>query len=182
MDNDLLPGERVLWEGRPARRHVIRRADAALIPFSLVWWAFAIFWETSVIADDAPAFAKLWGIPFVLVGIYLVAGRFVLRALAFRHTRYTVTGTRILVHGGWNGKALTTAYLKSLPPPVISEKPDGSGDLAFGGFPGLGDAFTSGRRNSWRMWSAEPQTEPVFWAVPDVRRVRDFVAHAQSQV
>jgi hypothetical protein len=33
---DLLPGERILWEGRPVRTQLFRPTDAFLIPFSLV--------------------------------------------------------------------------------------------------------------------------------------------------
>ncbi|GAA4608085.1 hypothetical protein BJY16_006661 [Actinoplanes octamycinicus] len=181
METDLLPGERVLWQGRPQRHRLFRRTDLTLVPFSLLWCGFAIFWETSVILSGGPTLLKLWGIPFVLIGLYLVAGRFVVRAVASRRTRYTITTNRVLVHGGWSGTRLTTAYLKSLPPPVVTERPDGSGDLAFGALPGPTDVFTTThRRNGWRAWSTEPSTTPVLWDIPDVRLVRDFAAHAQS--
>lgn len=180
VDNNLLPAERILWEGRPVRHRLLRSTDAVMIPFSLAWCGFAIFWETSVFTGGAPIFFVLWGLPFVVVGLYVVAGRFIVRSVSSRRTRYTLTDKRILIHGGWSGNRLTTAYVKSLPPPVITEQEDGSGSLAFGTFPALSDSFSGGRRIGWRAWSSEPSSIPVFWDIPDVRRVRDFVAHAQS--
>ena len=71
LENDLRPNlasdEKLIWTGRPKTGIVFRGSDLFLVPFSLLWGGFAIFWETSVIATDAPFFFKLWGIPFVLV-------------------------------------------------------------------------------------------------------------------
>jgi hypothetical protein len=181
VESHLLPGERILWEGRPLRYPLFRLGDVLLVPFSVLWCGFAVFWEIGVLADGAPIVFRVWGVPFVALGLYFVAGRFVVRAVASRRTRYTITSSRILVHGGWSGGRLTTAYLKSLPPPVITERPDGSGNLAFGAFPGIADAFTGGRRRAWSAWSSEPSATPILREVPDVRRVSDFVAHAQAQ-
>jgi hypothetical protein len=181
VETSLLPGERVLWEGRPSRHRLFRSTDALLVPISLMWCGFALFWETGVLVSGAPILFAVWGVPFVLFGFYIVAGRFVVRAVSSRRTRYVITNARVLVHGGWSGNRLTTAYLRSLPPPVVSEQPDGSGSLAFGTFPGFAEAFVVGRRQGWRAWANEPSATPVLRDVPDVRRLRDYVAYAQTQ-
>lgn len=182
MDSYLLPGERILWEGRPLRHPLFRRTDLFLVPLSLLWCGFAVFWEASVLVEGAALFFfALFGVPFVLFGLYIVAGRFVVRAVSSRRTRYTITNGRVVVHGGWSGDRLSTAYLRSLPPPVITERPDGSGSLAFGAFAGVADVFMGGRRQAWRAWANEPSLTPVLREVPDVRRIRDFVAHVQAQ-
>jgi hypothetical protein len=181
VEISLLPGEHVVWEGRPLRHRVFRRTDLLLVPFSVMWCGFAVFWESGVLFSGAPTFMALWGVPFVLIGLYLVAGRFVVRVVSSRHTRYTVTDHRVLVHSGWSGDRLRTQYLNALPPPVITERADGSGSLAFGGFPGLTDAFTAGRGRGWNAWSSEPSPTPILWDVPDISRVRDLVARAQTQ-
>jgi hypothetical protein len=179
----LLPGERVMWEGRPVRHQLFRPADALLVPLSLMWFGFALFWEGSVLvstiaSDGVPIFFALWGVPFVLVGLYLVAGRFVARAVTSRRIRYVLTDQRIVLLGGWSGTRLTSAYLRSLPPPVITEAMDGSGSLAFGAFPGIADGF--GSRHGWRMWASEPGSTPVLRHIPQVRWVRDLVARLQA--
>jgi hypothetical protein len=76
----LEPGERVLWSGRPAPGLTFRPADGFLIPFSLLWCGFAIFWEASVLRiPGAPFFFPLFGAVFVAAGLYFVFGRFLFR-------------------------------------------------------------------------------------------------------
>jgi hypothetical protein len=168
-----------MWEGRPVRHRLFRATDALLVPFTLVWFAFAIFWESRVTARSAPPPLVVFGAVFVAIGVYLVAGRFVLRAIASRRTRYVVTNRRVASIGGVSGHRVQMAYTSALPPPVIAERADGSGSLAFGAFPGLGEAF--GTRNGWRAWGAEPSGALVLWDIPDVRHVRDLVVGAQAK-
>ena len=42
MAADLLPGERILWEGRPVRHRLLRPPDALLVPFRIRWCGLAV--------------------------------------------------------------------------------------------------------------------------------------------
>mgnify|MGYP000011702136 CR=1 FL=1 len=92
----LQPGEYVLWEGAPRKGMRLQKSDVFLIPFSLFWCGFAGFWEYTVIAGGGPLIMALFGIPFILVGLYLLFGRFVSRARSLSSTHYVVTDQRLL--------------------------------------------------------------------------------------
>lgn len=96
----LLPDERLLWVGRPDPGKHLTRSDLYLVPFSLLWGGFAIFWEASVVTDGAGVAPTLFGGPFVLVGLYLIIGRFFYKAHRKRRTVYGLTRDRALVAGG----------------------------------------------------------------------------------
>ncbi len=90
-------GEQLRWVGQPDPRVRFTPADAFLVPFSLMWGGFAVFWEVQVILRGAPAFFTLWGIPFVLVGLYLIVGRFVYKKRRKLKTVYGLTDSRAMV-------------------------------------------------------------------------------------
>lgn len=84
--------EKLLWTGRPKTGIVFRTADIFLIPFSLLWCGFAIFWVT--MASQASIFFAMFGIPFVVIGLMLVFGRFIIDAKLRAHTYYGLTNNR----------------------------------------------------------------------------------------
>ncbi len=86
--------EYIIWQGRPEKGHIFCKYDFYMVPFSLLWGGFAIFWEASVIASGGPFFFKLWGIPFVLVGLYMIVGRFFVQQYMRGRTRYAITDKR----------------------------------------------------------------------------------------
>lgn len=86
---ELMPEEKVVWSGAPGIK--FQSKDLVLIPFSLLWTGFAVFWEATVIRGRAPALFALWGIPFVLVGAYITVGRFFFDSYLRSRSRYFLT-------------------------------------------------------------------------------------------
>ena len=45
---ELTPGESIVWAGQPNTSVIFHKQDVFMIPFSLMWGGFAIFWEAGV--------------------------------------------------------------------------------------------------------------------------------------
>ena len=130
----LLPGERVAWSGRPGQGVVFTGADILLVPFSLLWCGFAVFWTVMVarVGHGAAHFMVLWGLLFVCVGLYFVVGRFLLDAWVRRGTAYALTDRRILISRPKPFSDFTAVSLDRLPDARLKERQDGRGTIRFG--------------------------------------------------
>lgn len=132
----LLTGERILWTGRSKQGILLSARDGLLIPFSLMWGAFALFWNYSVWTmgngDDGPGwFFKLWGLPFLAAGLYIIAGRFFHDSIVRSSLIYAVTDQRVLTLRGARSPKLTSLDIRRLPRLELSEQRDGTGTIAF---------------------------------------------------
>jgi|SRR5271165_469600 len=153
------------WIGRPAQGLLLRPIDALIVPFSLMWGGFAFFWEGSVLSIDAPWFFKLWGIPFVLVGAYLIAGRFFVDAYLRSHTTYALSDeAAYIVRDGMLPRTITVTAA-SISPIELRAKSDGSGTITFGPKPMMPTV------PGWPSWFAAP---PTFEAIPDAAEVYEL--------
>ncbi len=171
----LSANERVLWSGQPRQGVVIRGSDAAAIPFSLFWAGFAVFWELSVLESHASPFFVLWGIPFVLMGIYLVIGRFFVDAKRRAHTFYAVTHERVLIVSGVFTRKVKSLSLRSLSELSLGEIKGDQGTIGFGG--GSTSASMFGNFSGWPGMSA--QLEPRFELISDAKAVFEVIREAQ---
>jgi PH (Pleckstrin Homology) domain-containing protein len=124
-------GEQLLWSGQPAHGIRFRRGDIFMIPFSLMWGGFAIFWELMALRKSGSIFFQIWGVPFVLVGLYLMVGRFCWDAWRRTYTFYGVTNRRVLLITGFRSQSTSTVPLRAIPAITLSERRDGSGDVVF---------------------------------------------------
>ena len=169
----LAPGEKLLWSGQPETGLKLRASDTFVIPFSLMWAGFAFFWEYSVLSTNAPLFFRLWGVPFVLVGLYMVVGRFFVDAWVRARTVYGVTSQRILILPG-DTRSLTSLSLRTLPEVTVTERPDGSGTISFGGLPYLATSSPRGFRYP-------SSTCRAFEFIFEVRTVSSIIQAAQQK-
>ena len=132
LRNTLSSDEKLIWTGKPKTGIIFRSSDALLIPFSLLWGGFALFWETSVITTGAPFFFKLWGIPFVLVGLYITIGRFFVDAKKRANTIYGITHDRIIIKSGIFSQDIKSLNIRTLSDITINQKADNSGTITLG--------------------------------------------------
>ena len=120
--------EYILWKGKPEDGNLVTRQDIFMIPFSIMWCGFAIFWETTAILDGGPIFFCLWGIPFVLVGLYMVFGRFIHIKFLRKRTFYVITNKKIIRS---RNNRIDILDGKMIPPIYIEVFRNGNGTIHF---------------------------------------------------
>jgi hypothetical protein len=164
----LLDGETIVWSGRPGQGVRLTSRDGLLIPFSLIWGGFAIFWELTVMQHPAPFFFRLFGVPFVLIGLYFIFGRFLVDSWIRSKTTYAVTNRRILIARSEPFGKLVSLNLNRLPDVELQEGPTGRGTLRFGpatpvwGYRGWG---------GFAAWTPALDPTPQFIAIDDAQGV-----------
>jgi hypothetical protein len=173
--DELNRGERIVWSGQPQQGLVLRAGDIFMIPFSLLWGGFAFFWEFTVTRSGAPTLFTLWGIPFVLMGLYIIVGRFFFDMAQRRKTYYALTNERAIIISGLLGQNTKTLDLKKLPEINISTKNNGSGTITFGASHPLAWLYSgSGFPNMGRYNIA-----PSFDMIDDARTVYQHIKSLQ---
>jgi hypothetical protein len=120
---------------------------------------------------------SLWGIPFVLIGQYLLWGRYVYDGWLKRRTYYGVSSRRILtVQEGWNRKA-TFNYIDVLP--TVDKEGSEIGTIWFG--PKLpvmaGRGQSTGNMSRFNLGST-----PAFVDIDDVAAVASLILNLREQL
>lgn len=183
---DLQEDEKIVWSGQPEPSW-FSAADIFLIPFSLLWGGFAFFWEGSVLSiflnnpkAGGSIFMVLWGIPFVLIGSYMIFGRFFYQRWAQKNTFYALTNQRVIILSTSRGRSTQALFLDNLPAISKMVNKKGIGTLVFGGDPLLlgrfgpaaSIAITSNRRTP---------ALPAFTNIKDVDKVYDLIAKQHNK-
>jgi hypothetical protein len=166
--------ERLLWSAQPRQGIFLRSSDAYLIPFSLFWGGFAFFWEGSVVNSNAPAFFRLWGIPFVLIGLYLIIGRFFADAKLRSKTYYGLTTERIVIVSGLFSRTTKSLQLRTLSDVSLAESNGGLGTITFGAVA----PWWAGSRG-WP--GSQRQLSPTFDSISAARDIYEKIRIAQKQ-
>ncbi len=124
--------ESILWAGRPKTGIIFRQIDIFLIPFSILWSGFVTFWIYITYTSGAPLFFIFFSVPFVLVGLFLLFGRFFYDVKQRENTIYGLTEKRIIIKSGIYSRKIQSIALETLPDIQYREKQDGSGTILLG--------------------------------------------------
>ena len=104
-DGFLDEGEHVLWQGRPDPGIEWRQMLSPTSLFGVVFTAFSLFWMGAAAAmiwgtGDAPGIFvlfPLFGLPFLLIGLFMMGGNVVWAAYLRRSTIYSVTTRQVFI-------------------------------------------------------------------------------------
>lgn len=156
----LLQGESIRWTGVPPQGLVLSSDDIWLIPFSLFWAGFVVFWNVAVFNIGAPLPFSLFGLVFLLIGFQFVFGRFLVDAYLRSKTRYALTEKRALILGGIRGKSLRSIDLKATAQVEFTKIGSDRGTISFG-------------KSGGRFRQSALFISPMYGAAPTFFRVRD---------
>ena len=145
LQSELNSGEKVIWTGQPlAKRNWWQ--DLPIVLFGIPWTAGSVFWIimafsiTSHSSSTPSPFPfnlfsvafPLFGVPFVLVGIWMLSTPFRSRR-NMQRTLYAITDKRgIILSPSWRG-AITILNIapEDLSVRTRTQNPDGSGSIVF---------------------------------------------------
>lgn len=183
---DLFNDERIVWTGQPDARFRLTGGDVFLIPFSLLWGGFALFWEAGVLGflggkGPAPVFFALWGIPFVMVGQYFIWGRFIFKSYRNRRTLYALTNQRVFILTTTRSRRLQTLFLNQLSTINKVVRRDGSGTLEFGLSPGWAAGLYA--NSGMDIFAGRSGlAAPAFYDIADVEGVYQLVMRLRTEI
>lgn len=171
-------GERIVWTGRPQQGVRFTGRDVFLVPFSLVWSAFALSAFGSAFVthpQSQPPFPFDLILPlFLAVGVYAVFGRFLVDAWARSRMIYALTDRRALIIRRLFNERLVAVSLFNCPSLRLTLS-GARGDVDFAASKDLSSVFFS--RNlagGWSIWTPSLDDAPRFLGVEDAQRVYEL--------
>ncbi len=169
-----LQGEAILWVGRPSGARALL-ATLPLLIFAIPWTAFCVFWEYAALGGwisggPAPsgtaalitAVFALFGVPFVLVGLGMLAAPLIARSRA-RRTVYAVSPRRLVSLTVGRSLAVKSIPLASILRSERVERRDGHGTLK---------VIVGSHRDSD---GDRVETTEILYGIPDVRKVEQLI-------
>lgn len=160
--------EYVLWQGKPQKGHIFTAQDVFVIPFSIFWLGFAVVW--TALASKSSAIFGLFGLPFVLVGLYMLFGRFVHKNRLKKKTAYVITNKRVIRK---IGNRVDMRNLNDLPEMQVTTYKDGSGTINFG-------YNVTHYRGRYHRSSTVEEYEFSLENIPNVLNVQRIITDMQS--
>ncbi len=147
LSQELEPGERAIWAGRPSPGRAMRAALPIAL-FAIPFTAFSLFWMAmasgmffassgaSGSGNGPPSALGLifpaFGLPFLCVGLFMLSSPW-RAARGAKRGLYAITDRRCII---WNAKFGGTMQVTSYRPDDLTQmereqRADGSGDLIF---------------------------------------------------
>ncbi len=169
-------GEEILWQGQPNSRIDLRGLfnpqtlmGAFFTGFSLFWIAMAAQMMSGASNIPFPfRFFPLFGVPFLLMGLWMLGGRLIFEAYLRSQTYYTLTSRQAFIARNAFGKRTLESYkIRDMPRLTLEDGSPGSVIFA----------------QSQRRTARRTQSGPVgFVQIDDPRRVYSLLDQARSDL
>ncbi|GAB5521859.1 MAG: hypothetical protein RhofKO_41100 [Rhodothermales bacterium] len=167
--------EEILWAGQPDEWEASKRGWP-IFGFAIPWTLFSIFWMFAAAGfgmpnfGDGTGFFALFGIPFVLIGLFMLASPFFMARNA-KHTVYVVTDQRALIFTGKDSVEVETYAPNELNSLDRTIRSNGTGSIRFKEPP-----KAKNNRNSVQL----KLDKSGFYGIPDAQYVYDTLRQLQA--
>jgi len=180
-EDELLPGERVLWSGRPTRATVTQAGLVQVAYPVAILVIGTVFWFRSLNHMGTFRFVAIfvWA-SCVLAVAWVSIGVLLIQPAVLRRSAYQATNWRVLVTSGWRRPQTRAAYLDQIAEPVLSQ----DRDVLLPRSPASGGSEVQkvfAQRRTRSPFGLGPTAPPaMLTAVDDARHVCDLIATARQ--
>ena len=106
IQNLLLPGEEILWDGQPQLNGRLSAGSAGISVFGIIWLSFSLFWTIGAFATTRASgtigilglLFPLFGLPFIAIGVFMVFFLPAKQRAKNQSAYYYVTDKRIIIN------------------------------------------------------------------------------------
>ncbi|MFN2099381.1 hypothetical protein [Altererythrobacter sp. MF3-039] len=177
MTIDLAPGERIIWQGQPKQGIRLAPQDAFAVPFA-AFWLFLVLMIfllafTGELKDADPLTYLILPV-FLLIGLHMLFGRFLIDRAARRRTFFYLTSERAIIQDGLRRPSRRSVNLAAAPEIRFQARRNGRGTVQFGSPSMFGMMPPS--------WPGASQfLPPAFNDIEDAERVFNLALKAQRE-
>lgn len=177
MAIDLAPGERIIWQGQPKQGFRLAPQDAFAVPFA-AFWLFAVLMIflltfTGEMKEVDPLAYVIMPI-FLIIGLYMLVGRFLVDRAARGRTFYYLTTERAFIAAGLWRPYRRSVNLAAAPEIRFHGRRSGRGTVQFGS-PSMFGMMPP----SWP--GANQFLPPAFDDIEDAERVYNLALNTQRK-
>ena len=125
----LIPGETILWRGKPGKGHILQKSNIGHFLIALFSLAFICFWWFFVFKFEAPMPMLVFGIFGFAIALFNLFSYPVKVWYQRKHSSYVLTNRKLIRK---MGKKIDVLELRDLPRSYTYFNSDGSGTISFG--------------------------------------------------
>lgn len=182
IQNHLLPGEKILWDGHPRLNGRISAGSVGLSIFGIIWLGFSLFWTimafTMTRASGTPGLFSylfpLFGLPFVAIGVFMVFLAPAKQRAKNQATYYYVTNKRIIINiDTQKSPAFNSMLYKDIQGVQIIQNRDNTGNIVF-------TPMLAGSTSYNSATSAIPSPENCFYRIENSDDVHKLILMHQQ--
>jgi len=129
IEQYLEAGEKIIWTGQPKQGMMFSAFDVWMVIFGFIWTSGVLGWIYA--AWEAAIWFAMFGLPFLLVGLYLIFGKFYFDTRSRASAIYAITNRRVIITFRYFRKRFFSYEYAKFVDIALRENSDKSGTIYF---------------------------------------------------